>query len=297
MDMGTIEENIVLGSADNPIVRQSTKNLIEAPEKCFKTTFLARLMIGISCGRTVYQALPVPKARRVLYLHGELSKPEIQERTRAAVNDMPGPFENIFQGKHLEAHLVDTKGQDVLRGLVEQFKPDDLALDAWQSFISGCDENSFADISQATKFCDALIQDYGVTLWIPIHLGKDRKRGARGHSSIAGWRDTKISLSRSGDAVEVKTEPRWAKPPLPFRLRFRDGTLWDDTGHSGFGGQTAHIRDLVEANGGRLSREQLSELLGKDNRDATRKAIVRAEKAGAIRPVNGVYVLEPKVVG
>jgi hypothetical protein len=59
----------------------------------------------------------------------------------------------------------------------------------------GYEENSYKDMSQATKFCNELIETYGVTLWIPIYLGKDRSRGARGHSVIAGWRVPESNLS------------------------------------------------------------------------------------------------------
>jgi len=58
----------------------------------------------------------------------------------------------------------------------ETYKPEDVALDPWQAFIIGAEENSYSDMSNATQFCNQLIEDYGVTLWIPIHLGKDRSK-------------------------------------------------------------------------------------------------------------------------
>ena len=42
-----------------------TKNLIEAPEKTFKTTMLLRLTIGMACGHTVYPSLPVARPVQV----------------------------------------------------------------------------------------------------------------------------------------------------------------------------------------------------------------------------------------
>jgi hypothetical protein len=293
LDLKTTDENVIFGTPDNPLVRPMTKNLIEAPEKCFKTTFTLRLMMGLSCGNTVYPELPVARNGKVLYLHGELSNAEIQERTRAAVDGLNGPFE-FRQGKALDAHLVKDPGQRVLEAIVKEYMPDHLVLDPFQSFIPGCDENLFKDMSAAEKFCDRLIADCGLTLWIPIHLGKNPTKGARGHSSIAGWRDTKISLSKGyqTDGVTVRVEPRWAKSPPAFHLKFTNGTLKIGAKTQvKFTGQTAELHAFVESRGGKALKEEVVEHLGK-GRDAARKAIGRAEAAGAVH-CEGDYVLIP----
>lgn len=82
LQMEANENEIVLGSTTQAIVRPHTKNLIEAPEKAFKTTFLLRLMLGLSTGTTLFSQLPVLKRRKVLYVHGELSPPEIKASLR-----------------------------------------------------------------------------------------------------------------------------------------------------------------------------------------------------------------------
>jgi hypothetical protein len=181
------------------------------------------------------------RPRRVLYLHGELSIAEIKQRTVAASIELSGPYTNFFQGRAVEAHLLNDPGQKVLEELINEYRPDDLVLDPWQSVIAGYDENSFKDMSRATKSCDYLIDTYNLTLWIPIHQGKVHQRGARGHSTIAGWRDTRIVLSRSGANVNVQVEPRWASPPPVFALHFDRGTMWP-AGEASFGGQTGEIR-------------------------------------------------------
>jgi hypothetical protein len=292
LNLKTEDGDAIFGSPDNALVRPKTKNLIEAPEKCFETTFALRLMLGLSCGATVYPGLPVARKGKVLYLHGELSNGEIQERTKAAVAGLNGPFQ-FQQGKALDAHLITAAGQRVLEAIVKEHTLDHLILDPFQCFITGCDENLFKDMSAAEKFCDRLIADYGLTLWLPIHLGKNRQKGPRGHSSIGAWRDTKIALGKGFQAngVTVTVEPRWAKSPPAFHLRFEDGTLKLGTREVKFEGQTGAIREFVIARGGRVPREDLIGHLGK-RRDAARKAIERAEQAGAILP-DGEYVLIP----
>jgi hypothetical protein len=70
----------ILGTSQNAVVRPGTKNIVEAAEKSFKTSLLYPLALGLACGETVYSELPVSRAYKVLYLHGELSKREIAER-------------------------------------------------------------------------------------------------------------------------------------------------------------------------------------------------------------------------
>ena len=281
LELTAAEKDVVIGSPDNAIVRPGTKNLIEASEKSYKTTFLLRLLAGMASGETVYPELPVTRSRRVLYLHGELSNAEIKDRTLAAAKSLISqPSPNFWQGRVLDAHLIEEAGRAKVRELVEEYMPDDLALDPWQSFIIGHEENGYKDMSEATNFCSKLIEEYGVTLWIPIHLGKDRSKGARGHSIIAGWRDTRMQLQRDGVKLTITIDPRWGTPPNPFNLRFRNGTLWPDV-DTEFTEQHTRIREFLRAEGGRCtvldlrSRLQLSP-------DAFRKAMSRAEGKGAI---------------
>jgi hypothetical protein len=275
-------KDLVIGTPENAIIRPRTKNLIEAAEKSFKTTFLLRLLAGLSCGETVFPELPVVCPRRVLYVHGELTNAEIKERTVSVANSLTSrTFGNFWQGRATKVHLIDEDGREKLRGLVEEFKPDDLAIDPWQSFIAGVEENSSKPISEATAFCNELVERYGVTLWIPIHQGKNPDRGARGHSHIAGWRDTRIELKRTESKMTVKVEPRWGTTLKPFNLRFRDGTLWSDEDVA-LPEQARQIREFVEKNGGRASMEALREHLGGLDRDTLRKRVERAVERGAI---------------
>jgi AAA domain len=158
----TEDPSVLVGTPKNPIIRRGTKNLIEAPEKTFKTTFGLRMSIGLASGYTVYPSLPIARSARVLYAHGEMTARELKERRDAAQAGIPPEFlavgkKNFIDGRSLDAHLIRTKGQEELRRIVKQFKPDVLNLDPWQSFITGYDENSFKDMSQAMEFLDKLL--------------------------------------------------------------------------------------------------------------------------------------------
>jgi len=281
LDLGVESADVIAGSTANPLIRARTKNFLEAPEKSFKTTLLLRWAAAAAKGVSVFPALPVLRPLKTLYLHGELSPSEIKERFRSSIQELEHPFPNFYQGRDLKAHLIREDGQKAIRRLVYKYQPELLILDPWQSFISGYDENSFKDMSTATHFLDTLIQDTGVTLIIPIHLGKDRSRGARGHSTLAGWRDTRIVLEpiKNNTAVSVDIYPRWAKHPDPFVLKFSNGTVWPGEMYSP---QTSQIRKLVTESKGRIGREDLKVKLGITSDQAFRKALQRAKDDGAV---------------
>src|ERR1700730_16496986 len=116
------ESEVLIGTTENALVRPLTKNLIQAPEKAYKTTFLLRLTLGLSSGETVFISLPVYRPQRVLYLHGELNPAELKERLRDAAQGLSRPLEQFFQGRSLTASLVTDEGRGVSEKLVQEYK-------------------------------------------------------------------------------------------------------------------------------------------------------------------------------
>lgn len=256
------EANFILGTPTNALVRPCTKNFVEAPEKSFKTTFLLRLSLGLSSGESVFPSLPVNGCRSVLYLHGELSREEMKERLQQASVYLPRPLDNFLQGRNLRASLVTEDGRAAIRELVDHYRPSVLVFDPWQSFIAGAEENNFKEMSAATRFMDCLIAEYKVTIFIAIHQGKDHTRGARGHSVLAGWRDTRFLLKRDGaTSLTVNVEPRWATPPKPLKLTFNSHTVWEGEAPKWTDGDQELIDVLTDC-GGQASRKELGLRLG-----------------------------------
>jgi hypothetical protein len=291
IDLDTEDNSVLIGTPRNPIIRPGTKNLIEAPEKTFKTTFGLRQFLGMASGYTVYGSLPVARPVRILYMHGEMTPQELKERRNAAQVGIPSEFlkvgrKNFVDGRSIDAHLIRKEGQDAIRRVVRKFKPDVLVIDPWQSFIAGYDENSFKDMSQAQEYLDKLLAEQGgMTLFIVEHLGKDQNKGMRGHSSTSGWRDTLVRLKRKQGAdgkIEVSVRPRWAAP-LTFGVKFQDGTMVEG---EAFSPQTVKIREFVERWAKERSKTmvpfaEIANSLG-SKPDAARKAIKRAVEEEAI---------------
>ena len=116
--------SVLIGTSKNPIIRRGTKNLIEAPEKTFKTTFGLRLFIGLASGYTVYPSLPIARSVRVLYIHGEMTPRELKERRDAAQTGIPAESlavgKKVFiDGRSIDAHLIRETGRAANRATVQ----------------------------------------------------------------------------------------------------------------------------------------------------------------------------------
>jgi hypothetical protein len=224
-DFSKDESDSLIGTETNVIIPPRTKNLVLAADKSFKTSFLLRLMASLASGTTVYDELPVTKPCKVVYIHSELNPVELKKRIIASVVDVDvqGRFRNI---RDIRAHLIEESGQQFIVETLAKHKPDVLVLDVWQDLISGFDENSGKDTSTARAFMSSLIDTFKLTLFLVMHEGKDAGRGGRGHSGMAGWRDTIITLKRVGKSehVHVCVEPRWGEQ-VTLELTLKDGTM------------------------------------------------------------------------
>ena len=132
-----------------------------------------------------------------VYIHSELNPAELRKRIIASVVNVD-PQGQLIHVRDIRAHLIEESGQQFIVETLEKHKPDVLVLDVWQDLISGFDENSGKDTSLARSFMSSLIDSFKLTLFLVMHEGKDGSRGGRGHSGMAGWRDTLITLNRHG---------------------------------------------------------------------------------------------------
>lgn len=275
----------LIGDDIKKIVRPGTKTIIEAPEKSFKTAFLQRLVLGMSCGITTYEKLPIPAPCHVLYIHGELTPQELCERHNSAIAKIPGfqRDDHYIEGRSIDAHFISAPGQAALRKTILDNRPKVdrpyiVVLDPWQSFIAGFDENSFEFMSKATKFLDSVMVDANCSYFLPMHQGKDRTKGARGHSTIAGWKDSTIRLVRQGDIrLLVRVEPRWSEK-FEFGVEFREGTIQEK---NIFMPAVMRVRECLMKTGDWTTRDEVVRMLG-GSEEGARKAIQRAIAEDAV---------------
>jgi hypothetical protein len=279
-----------VGAKEVSIIRPMTKNLILASEKSFKTTFLLRQMAGLAAGRTVFDSLSVKRAGRVVYFHAELAPSEIQERVTATITDLDtrGEFVNV---RDIRANLISDEGQKFIVDELAQTRPTVVVFDPWADLIAGYDESSSKDTSIARRFIDHLIATFGVTVFIVQHTGKDEKKGGRGHSGMAGWRDTLIKLKRHGEhEVTVTVEPRWGGSELTLDLVLKDGILVRSV--EVYTKNENALRTFLKNFPEGATRKEITDGFAQSHRaDTVRKMIERAIAKGIVVEQDGLIFL------
>lgn len=73
-----------------------------------------------------------------------------------------------------------------------------IVIDTLARSFGGGDENTSRDMGQFINACDALMHEFGATILIVHHMGKDKNAGARGHSSFFGALDTCMTMKKIG---------------------------------------------------------------------------------------------------
>jgi hypothetical protein len=203
-------------------------------------------------------------------------------------------------------------------------------IDTLARAMRGTDEASFADMSRAIAGADYIRAKTGAHVIIVHHTGKDKARGARGHSDLIGAPDLIVEISRDGEArqarvtenrngpegegirftlkpVETGLETRRGKPVVSAVVKL-DGDWFDDldakegSGDKLTGREREALETLRDLTGllGPVSREQLREALqrqgwgpekGASWRSAFRTLLTSLERKGLIRVAG--ELLEP----
>jgi hypothetical protein len=96
-----------------------------------------------------------------------------------------------------------------------------IVVDTLAQTSPGGNENSFEDVSRVLANCRALHNATGALICLIHHVGKDKSKGARGHSSLKGAADTEITVERSGHSRLAKVSKMKDGEDgleIPFRL-------------------------------------------------------------------------------
>ena len=73
-----------------------------------------------------------------------------------------------------------------------------IVIDTLARSFGGGNENAPQDMGEFINNCDELMHEFGATVLIIHHVGKDAQSGARGHSSFFGALDTSMKLKKFG---------------------------------------------------------------------------------------------------
>ena len=138
---------------------------------------------------------------RVFYIVGE-GRFGIRRRVQAWCMDrgvsLSRDFKLHFSKQGL--NLRDSASLQAIRSELRQANGVSLIIvDTLARSFGAGNENSPQDMGEFIQACDDLMHEFGATVLIVHHTGKDSTAGPRGHSALFGALDTVMSMKKIGD--------------------------------------------------------------------------------------------------
>lgn len=125
-------------------------------------------------------------------------------REKYGLSQATAPFFVLPAAVNLRQEDADLPGLvAAIRGLPE--RPGLIVIDTLSRAMAGGDENSSVDMGALVKNLDTLRSEFSAHLMVVHHTGKDRAKGARGHSLLRAATDTEIEVE---DGVISVTKQR-----------------------------------------------------------------------------------------
>lgn len=199
-----------------------------------KTWVALELAVSVAIGRD-FLAWAVPKARRVLFIDGEMSLASIKFRLKALLGNAEPPANLTIISSELlwrdnaPLNISQPRQQqrvdELLAELAEHGQKFDLIiLDNLSSLVSGIEENSNSELDQFLQWLVKL-RSQGYSVMAVHHAGKNGEQ--RGASRREDLLDTVIKLedrksvgltSAKGASFEMKFTKLRGEPPDPISL-------------------------------------------------------------------------------
>ena len=210
-----------------PWLREAELVMIFAKRGIGKTTFAMTLAVRLACGANLFD-WKVPKKRRVLYVDGEMSKPQSLNKLRACMAQVEIDMRCSANGRwglrpdlivHNYNHYALKIGKhpgyldneaamdDFIRKIPTDI--DVLVLDN-RSCLFGGEENDSAAQDAMLQFLNKL-KFLGIAVIMIHHSGKGSEDTFRGSSRMDDTMDTVIALRETKNTEAKAVELAWMK--------------------------------------------------------------------------------------
>ncbi len=200
------EREIIIG----PFMPSASLSMLFAVRGIGKTWFCLQMALSISLGAKFFE-WEVPKARRVLYIDGEMPLQDIQNRLKLLNgNSIP---ENLLllsseklQLEDKPLNLSSEEGQQRVKECLldledREEQPDVIIFDNLSSLCSGGDENSNKDIESLLRWLTSL-RHLGYAILLVHHAGKNGEQ--RGASRREDFLENSIKLTSKSSGGTAK---------------------------------------------------------------------------------------------
>ena len=183
------------------------KMLIYGPAKAGKSYLAMQIARCLGAGEPIL-TIPTEQAR-VMYVQFELGEEVLMQRIVQTGKD----YDNVYVGTRLAMKLDTESGQRQLLTALEAVSPQVLIIDPLYKTLSG-DENEIADVRKILDFLDLIIEDFGCSVIVIHHAGKDLSKRGRGSSVLEDWVDSYVQIkikSQTPTELVIAIEPQFMR--------------------------------------------------------------------------------------
>ena len=203
-----------------------------------KTVLAMDIAEKLTKGESIFNQYKVDRPMKVLYFQGDFPNPIMRHRLQQMLHK---PDNNYFkfvnrydaeeQGYSID--LTNEKGQENLKMLLEEYRPDFVIFDTFISFFDG-DENKQKDVKEPIDFLRKLTSNYDCSILLCHHSrkrGSNEKRKGLDQSDLIGSfvtaRLCSLMLAIAHNAEKSTKEEKyntvlcaktWFKPIEPFEF-------------------------------------------------------------------------------
>lgn len=203
-----------------------------------KTVLAMDIAEKLTKGEAIFNQYKVDRPMKVLYFQGDFPNPIMRNRLQQTLHK---PDNNYFkfvnrydaeeQGYSID--LTNEKGQENLKMLLEEYRPDFVIFDTFISFFDG-DENKQKDVKEPIDFLRKLTSNYDCSILLCHHSRKrssNEKRKGLDQSDLIGSfvtaRLCSLMLAIAHNAEKSTKEEKyntvlcaktWFKPIEPFEF-------------------------------------------------------------------------------
>ena len=193
--------------------------------KAQKSFLALNMTIAMASGNN-FAGFNFERPCKVLHLSAEGGYFPTRERIqKMAQEEQENILKNIFFPKYINLSIDNDDDYQNLRSLVEESKADVLVLDPLIRFHSQ-DENSSTAMNVVFRRFRELINDFGISIVIVHHTGKNPSLGGRGSSLMRGEYDSCITIKKCDNHNKLSFDMRHVESPAPRKVKFNPETFW-----------------------------------------------------------------------
>ena len=203
-----------------------------------KTVLAMDIAEKLTKGESIFNQYKVDRPMKVLYFQGDFPNPIMRHRLQQTLHK---PDNNYFkfvnrydaEEQGYSINLTNEQGQENLKTLLEEYRPDFVIFDTFISFFDG-DENKQKDVKEPIDFLRKLTSNYDCSILLCHHSRKrssNEKRKGLDQSDLIGSfvtaRLCSLMLAIAHNAEKSTKEEKyntvlcaktWFKPIEPFEF-------------------------------------------------------------------------------